>query len=700
MRFVLSSRYLRKGINVTTNKRPMSVEDLYKIRNVEEPRISPDGKWIAYVRVDVDKVTNDYKRNIWLIPASGGEPLQLTRGEKDFQPRWSPDGSTLAFTSARGGKPQIFLLPVAMPGGEARTLTSMPNGATSPEWSPDGTRIAFASSMDAAEREKEDSGESEETPQDKLEGKHRTERREEDEKKRYDPFVMWRIPYRAGTRFLDGRYSQIYLAPVAADLGAEESKPRRLTDIDADHEPARWSADGEYLYTSRQIDVTDDEPFRQNGIYRIRVEDGQTELISDADFSGFSPRPSPDGKWLAYARLPRTGKGESGRGITESILRLTVMPAAGGDARDLNRELDRSVTAMDWQPDSSAIIFSVDKDGTSPIYRAPLGSGRVDVMTSGLFCVREMHVGPSGAVACVVGKPDNPGEIYYLPEGDDQIQQYTEHNREFLEEVIVQETHEMRFQSPSGVEIQGWYILPVGYKEGEKYPLALNIHGGPHVMWSSCEHTMFHEWQLHAAQGYVVFFCNPRGGDGYGEEFRASLHAAWGDVAYEDIMAGVDTLLERGFVDENRMAVTGGSYGGYMTAWIVGHTDRFAAAVSQRGVYNLISFYGTSDVPSLISGEFDTEPWEDHELLWKHSPLAYAQNIKTPLLLIHAENDYRVPIEQAEQLFAFVRRSGGTVKMIRFPRDGHELSRSGEPKHRVDRLTHMVEWFDEYCQPE
>lgn len=177
-----------------------------------------------------------------------------------------------------------------------------------------------------------------------------------------------------------------------------------------------------------------------------------------------------------------------------------------------------------------------------------------------------------------------------------------------------------------------------------------------------------------------------------------ALHAAWGDVAYKDVMAGVDTLLQKGFVDESRMAVTGGSYGGYMTAWIVGHTDRFVSAVSQRGVYNLISFYGTSDIPSLISGEFDVEPWEDHEFLWKHSPVAYAHNIKTPLLLIHSENDFRVPIEQAEQLFAFVRRSGGTVKMLRFPRDGHELSRSGEPLHRVSRLKHMVAWFDTYCK--
>jgi dipeptidyl aminopeptidase/acylaminoacyl peptidase len=212
---------------------------------------------------------------------------------------------------------------------------------------------------------------------------------------------------------------------------------------------------------------------------------------------------------------------------------------------------------------------------------------------------------------------------------------------------------------------------------------------------------MWHEWQTHAAEGYVVFYCNPRGSDGYGDKFLRDLHSNWGHVAMQDIMAGVDAMLEKGFIDESRMAISGGSYGGYMTAWIIGKTDRFAAAVPQRGVYNLTSFYGTSDVPVLISTEFDTEPWDDFDKLWQHSPLAYAKHITTPTLIIHAENDFRVPIEQGEQLFAWIRRSTDTpVKMLRYPREGHELSRSGEPKHRISRLQEMMDWFNRYCQPE
>jgi dipeptidyl aminopeptidase/acylaminoacyl peptidase len=679
----------------TVQKRPIAVDDLYNIVNAEDPRISPDGKWVAYVRVTVDKAGNDYNRTIWVCPVDGGQAVQLTRGGKDSQPRWSPDSTTLAFVSVRDDKPQIYLLPVGAPGGEARALTNMLNGAAAPRWSPDGRHIAFLSSMNADEREREDAGEEEESPRDKLEGKHRKERREEDEKKRHDPYVVWRIPYRAGTAFLGDRFAQIYVIPVAENLEKDEAKPRRLTNLDANYEAVEWSPDGQYLYTARTGDIHADEPWRSSGIYRIALGEGTEELLSDESFANYAPLPSPDGKWIAYGRRPRNVPGE-----TEAIVRLSVMPSSGGEAVDLNMQLDRSVVAYDWSPDGSAIIFSAGDSGDGPIYRVTVGGGEVETMLSGMFETMELTVGPDGSVAYTASTPANPGELYRQSPGNTDIVQLTELNRKFLDEVLVQDVHEMRFRNPQGEELQGWYILPVGYEEGRKYPLALNIHGGPHFMWGPSARTMFHEWQFHAAQGYVVFFCNPRGSEGYGEAFLRALHAAWGDVAFMDIMSGVDELLAKGFVDEARMAITGGSYGGYMTAWVVGHTQRFAAAVSQRGVYNLASFYGTSDIPRLISSEFEVEPWENYELLWEHSPLAYAHRIKTPLLIIHAENDYRVPIEQAEQFFAFVRRSGGTVELVRYPRDGHEMSRSGEPEHRVSRLTRMVDWFDRYCKPE
>lgn len=674
-------------------KRPMTIDDLYRINNVEDPQISPDGKSIAYVRVTLDKFDNTYHRNIWLSATDGSEPIQLTRSNKDSHPRWSPDGKTLMFVSSRGEKPQVYLLPVGEPGGEARVLTSVQNGALAPEWSADGVHIAFLSPMRADEREQEDSGEEQEAPKDSLEAKHRKERQEQDDKERLDPYFMWRIPYREGTRFRDGRFAQIYVMPVAE--GDEKAKPRRLTNVDADHSPGQWSPDGHFIYTSRQIDPANDEPFRDSGLYRIVVESGEATLLTDDSHTCFSPVPSPDGQWLAYARLPL-----GGGGTLEANVRLTVMPAEGGESRDLNIELDRSVNEFEWVADSDALIFSIDDYGDVPICKVSVDGDDVEKLVSGTFKANAFSIGGKGELAFSVSTPVNPGELYYLPAGQTEHTVMTDFNKAFLDEVVVQETHELRFKNTKGEEVQGWYLLPVGYEEGQKYPLALNIHGGPHAMWGPGERTMFHEWQVHAARGYAVFYCNPHGSGGYGEAYTRALHSAWGDVAHDDVMSGVDAFLELGFVDEARMAVTGGSYGGYMTAWVVGHTDRFASAVTQRGVYNLTSFYGTSDVPALISQEFDVEPWEDPDKLWYHSPLAYAHKIKTPILIIHAENDYRVPIEQAEQLFAFVRRSGGTTEMWRYPRDGHELSRSGEPKHRVSRLERMIAWFDKYCQPQ
>ncbi len=681
-----------------TPKRPIRADDLYRIVTLEDPKISPDGRWIAFTRVQPDPMENNYIRNIWLVSVNGGSPIQLTRGNKDSSPAWSPDGAQIAFQSGRGadGKPQIYVIPVAAPGGEARQITRMLNGASNPAWSPDGTRLAFLSAASADERALEDRSQDEKDipPKDKLEIKHRAERREEAEKKRLDPYPVWRIPYRTGTTFTGERFAHIYVV----DLTVEPLHMRRLTHREANHEPPVWSPDASFIYTARQFDPAQDEPSRTSAIFKIRLDDGHIEPLTDLSATSFTPIPSHDGSLIAFTRYPRA----DGIPVTERITRVSVIAADTPpyQVRDLNVELDRSAHFLAWTPPDAPhgceIVFSASHHGNGPIFAAkPDGSG-LRTVCEGRFRATFLDANKDG-VAFIASTPMCPPELYWQSFDGDKTQ-LTHFNQPFLDEVCVQDTHEFWFTSPDGAKVHGWYLLPVGYEVGKKYPLALNIHGGPHVMWSTAEASMFHEWQFHAARGYVVLATNPRGSDGYGEMFMRAIHEAWGDVAMMDVMAGVDALLEKGFVDPDRLALTGGSYGGYMVAWILGHTDRFKAAVAQRGVYNLLSFYGTSDVPSLISGEFDAEPWEAPDKLWKHSPLAYAHKIKTPLLIEHAEQDYRVPIEQAEQLFAYVRRSGGNVLMLRYPREGHEKSRSGEPQHRVDRLTHMVEWFDRYAK--
>jgi dipeptidyl aminopeptidase/acylaminoacyl peptidase len=255
------------------------------------------------------------------------------------------------------------------------------------------------------------------------------------------------------------------------------------------------------------------------------------------------------------------------------------------------------------------------------------------------------------------------------------------------------------YPAPDGVEIQGWLIKPPNFDPDKTYPLVVEIHGGPHAMWGPSTKSMWHEWQALAARGYVVFYCNPRGSHGYGYAFADAIHGHWGDADMPDILAGVDYVTSLGFIDSARMAVTGGSYGGFMTSWIIGHDQRFAAAVSQRGVYHLSAFFGYTDVPELIEGEFDGRPWESYEQLWQHSPLAYVEQIRTPLMIIHSEQDFRVPIPEAENLFLALRWLKREVEFVRYPREGHELSRSGEPRHRVDRLNRIIDWFDKNCQP-
>jgi dipeptidyl aminopeptidase/acylaminoacyl peptidase len=584
----------------------------------------------------------------------------------------------------------VYVLPVTAPGGEPRALTAHLNGAASPAWSPDGHHIAYLAPMNAAELAKEDRGEQDPAPVDSLEAKQRKERQEEDEKNRFDPRPVHRIPYRQGTSYMDDRQQHIYLIATADEATGAAARPRRLTQSDYSYGPPRWSPDGTTIYSIRPKRPDTDEFWRENNIFRLNVADGsETRLVDEGHFA-VSVLPAPDGAWLAGERILYN--------TTDTLPRLTLYPLNGGEPVDINLRLDREVSFYDWTAGGSLIV-ALASEGDHDLYELHPQSQTAELLDSATRMIGGLHVSASGSIAFIASTPQNPSELYFRPAGGGAPRPITRFNQPFLEEVIVQETHEIRFMSPDGVEIQGWYLLPVGYASGQNVPLALNIHGGPHLMWGAGMASMWHEWQTHAARGYAVFYCNPRGSGGYGEAHLRGLHAAWGPVALRDVLAGVAAMLATGMIDPDRLAITGGSYGGYLTAWIIAHDDRFKAAVAQRGVYNLVSFYGTSDVPILIDNEFDAQPWTDHQRLWENSPVAHAHRIKTPLLLLHAENDFRVPIEQGEQMFAFVRRSGGTVHMIRYPREGHELTRTGEPAHRLSHLSEQIAWFERYCPP-
>ncbi len=407
-------------------KRPIQADDLYRIVTLEDPRVSPDGEWIAYVQVIIDRLENAYKRTIWLAPTSGEKPIQLTRGGKDTQPRWSPDGSMLAFTSTRQEKPQVYLLRMVAPGGDPRALTSMENGASSPDWSPDGSQIAFLAQINEEERARESAGEEATPPTDKLEAKHRAERKEEDEKKRWDPRWVKRIPYREGTSFNDDRFGQVYVMPAAEGLSEEEAKPRRLTDTDANYSQPKWTPDGKHILTHRTLYPDHDEPWVTSSLYRIEVEAGREEPITNEEFADTNPLPSPDGQWILYFRTPR-------KNHTAAIDRLAILPMQGGDPRDLSYVMDRSPLHYRWSSDSRSAIFDVDSDGTREIYRADIATGEIEKVVSGLMDSDSLDVAPNGGIAFVAVTPLSPTELFWQPPGADEPLQLTEVNKPLLD---------------------------------------------------------------------------------------------------------------------------------------------------------------------------------------------------------------------------------------------------------------------------
>lgn len=668
-------------------RKPLSAEDLYALKFVEDAQISPDGRHLAFVKVDVDKLGNKYERHIWLVRLGekNAKPRQFTFGAKsDFAPRWSPDSRRLAFISARGGKPQIYL--IGLEGGEARALTSMPNGAANPVWSHDGQRIAFFSDVNAEERAKEDSGQSEPPPVDALEAKHRGEREEQKEKEKADPRVITRLPYRTGTTYLDDRRTHIYIIDVA-----EDAKPRRLTEGDLDFNALTWTKDGAAIISqvSREAEY---DPWNFQSLARIPVvAKGRKpyQIISNTGFEYFGPQVSPDGKWIAAVRMPDTGS-------WGQMQRLVIVPTAGGPARELTAEFDRLPTNLTWAPDSRAVYFLANDRGNSHIYRADL-TGAVNLVVGGRRMVLDFSLDAKGQIAFVAHTPTQPTDVYVVSGKTEK--RLTDFNDQLLAERQIQPIEEVWHTAPDGRKIQGWVVKPVGFKTGGRYPLVLNMHGGPWVMWGPSTPAVWLEWQLHAAKGYGVYFCNPRGSEGYGEEHALTIRNNWGNYVMPDILSGLENVVNRGWVDTKRLAITGGSYAGYMTAWIISHDQRFACAWAQRGLYNMISFFGTSDVPQLIEREYETFGFDEISRLWAHSPLAYVRNIRTPLAIEHQDNDWRCPPSEAEQLYAALKRLKREVVFIRYPREGHEMSRSGEPAHRVDRLNRMVAWFDKYCQP-
>ncbi|MFN4292746.1 MAG: S9 family peptidase [Thermoflexales bacterium] len=700
-------------------------ESLYDIILLDDARVSPDGAYVAFVRTSVDRSGNKYNRAIWIKDLSDrrAPARPLTASVKDGSPRWSPDGRYLAFISTRDEKPQVFILPMREP-GEARSITAHPNGVEAFEWSPDGKRIAFTARMRADECAREDEAasqgaggqtEDESKPsqvKDAWELKREKEQQQHEEEMRLDPRVVSRVPYRTGTTFIEDRYAHIYVVDVPASLAEfKAGRAFRLTPNDslANFAPPAWSADGKAIYSAYTRDPDSGDMFRYADLVRFDAgnadpNERRFERVPLANYTCYTPTPSPDGRWLAFDRsFEDPAAYQPG---TLAVAPLRPDGAADMDNLiDLTDALDRSLGAFAWSPDSRFLYFTLNKDGAINLWRARIPrtprARRIEIqqVTRAAHEINGFSAMADGRVVFIASTPDDPSALYEL-DWQRRIRPLYRPNARFLAEHSIGRVASIRYRS-EGRAIQGWIITPPDFDPRKKYPLIVQMHGGPHVMWGAATRSMWHEFQAMAAAGYVVFYCNPRGSDGYGRDFWHANRGDWGDGPMRDVLRGVDVVVGRGYIDVERMCLTGGSYAGYLTAWIIGRDHRFVAACAQRGVYNLVSMRNTTDVPFFNDREMGgITPWDDAQTLWERSPIALVPNMRTPLLIEHSEQDYRVPIEQAEQLFQAMRLQKKTVELVRWPREGHELSRSGEPRHRVERIQRIIRWFNTYARRE
>jgi dipeptidyl aminopeptidase/acylaminoacyl peptidase len=659
------------------SKQPITPEDLYLFHWIDHVRFHPDGGSVAYQLLWGDASERRNRGQIYRCSLeAGSDPVQLTSGRRDHSPEWSPDGRRLAYVGRQGPKDQLFVIEVE-PKGEPRQLTSVVDGVSSPSWSPDGTRIAFLGTVLSDEAEVVDDPRPPQT----------------DDESRRAPVarVIRRLDYKHdGAGFNDGRYNHLFV------VDAEGGEPRQLTSGGWSVSGFDWAPDGRSLVLAGNAEP-DSDLTRDQNIYVVSVSGGGLRKLAGG-FLYEHPRWSPRGDVIAFLAptKPEAGMHE----------RVWTVSAQGGRVRCLTGDMEQGVgdgviTDMRaghairfmWAPDGERLYFQASGPGDSGVWSCDLdGACRQEIR--GRRRVYDFDCHRSGKLAFAAATPAKT-DLLVVAEGDRES--VLVDPNPWLEEREVALPERMAFKAPDGLEIEGWLLKPPGFAPTRRYPLVLQVHGGPHGQYGWA---FFHEFQVLAAAGYLVFYLNPRGSDGYGEEFKHMVVRDWGGRDYEDLMSALDQLIERGFVDTHRMGIAGGSYGGFMTNWAIGQTDRFAAAVSMRSISNLVSEYAQHDIVLWGVLEMGPPPWPDPDELWKRSPIRYVEKIRTPLLLTHGEMDLRCAISQAEELFGAMRLLGKEVELVRFPGESHDVSRSGRPDRRVERLKRILGWFHKHMPPD
>ncbi|MGQ0737223.1 MAG: S9 family peptidase [Acidobacteriota bacterium] len=636
--------------------------DLFlEYETVADPQISPDGTQIIYTRQFVDKQNDRRESSLWVMNADGAKNRFLVRGSNA---RWSPTGDRIVYTAQgdpRGS--QIFVRYMDAEGAITQ-ITRVEKSPGTVTWSPDGTRLGFTMNVDA-----------------KTTWTVRMPRAPDGAKWVETPRIVERLDYRQdGTGFDDDVYRHLFVVPATGGT------PRQLTDGNWHHNGVEWTPDStQILFGS--LRVADAEyQWRESEIYAVNVNSGAISQLTKRKGPDGSPRVSPDGKRVAY-----TGNDWSKDTWQDS--KLYIMNIDGSNPRLVSGTWDRSPQNVTWKEDGTGVYFTAQDQGTQNMYFLPLAGTRSDEVqpvTRGTHMLSTSSMAKGRAVGVLTSAQKPPDVVSFDLSAPQQIRQLTSVNEDILAGRKLGNVSEIWYTSVDGLRIQGWYITPPDFDASKKYPMQLHIHGGPHGMYGV---GFNYGWQEHAANGYVVLYTNPRGSTGYGSAFGNQIMRAYPSKDYDDLMAGVDELLKKGFVDDRNMFVTGCSGGGVLTAWVVGHTDRFAAASSNCPVIDWVSFVGTTDGASWYYN-FEKLPWEDPSEHIRRSPLTYVGNVKTPTMLMTGVMDLRTPMPQTEQFYSALKLLKVPTAMVRFNEEWHGTT--SRPSNFIRTQLYLRYWFDKY----
>ncbi len=662
--FAVVLLFCSAGFAAAQQPKYLTTDTFFEMESISNPEISPDGSQIAFTRGWSDMTKDQSQSNLWIVDSNGQRPRQLTQGNwRDSEPVWSPDGKRIAFLSNRGGTEQIHVLWVDT--HEVSQLTHLERTPANLRWSPDGQRIAFTMPI----------------PDETNLLPVKLPKLPKGAQLAKPAVIVDRLSWgRDGVGQTVKEYNHVFV--LDSEIGGT---PRQITQGNYNHNDPQWSADGKTIYVSG-IRKPDAEYLRDDSeIYSIDVDTLAVRALTDRKGPDITPRVSPDGQWIAY-----TGFDE--KGYTSHLASLYLMDANGGHKRVWADKLNNSPTDLHWASDNSGVYFAVQEEGVTSLYFASAKSpdAKPRKLNSGVSVLQGVSFANNGRAAAVQSSFQEPGTLVSFSINDPaEIEKLVDVNRDVLHGVKLADVEEMWFPSKDGLKIQGWLMKPANFEQGKKYPLLLYIHGGP---WSLYNVAFSWDFQNFAANGYAVLFLNPRGSTGYGQEFVNGIQYSYPGKDYDDLMAGVDAAIAKGFIDPENLFVCGGSGGGLLTAWIVGHTNRFRAAVSMRPVIDWGSFVGITDGPFWYR-QFHKYPWEDVDEYAVRSPLHYVANVTTPTMVMTGESDLRTPIVQSEEFYRALKMLHKQTLLVRMPEEFHGWRR---PSHRLLQQLYLQAWFEKW----